>query len=274
MLWQRVLTALVLIPLVVAGILKLDTVAFALVLGAFVMLGALEMARLAQLHQRPAQVLFAVGTALALGLAWHFLHGAALQAVQWAMALWWAVTTVMLFSRRRELRRIEGSRPLILVLGALVLVSAWISVVDLHRVRPGGPALVLYLFVLIWVADSGAYFAGRAFGRRKLSPFVSPGKTWAGVFGALAGAALSAVALVQGGWAGAATVPGMVLLVALVTLLSIGGDLWESRLKREAGVKDSGQLLPGHGGVLDRIDSLLAAAPVFALGAVLLGTTT
>ena len=121
MLWQRVLTALVLIPLVVAGILKLDTVAFALVLGAFVMLGALEMARLAQLHQRPAQVLFAVGTALALGLAWHFLHGAALQAVQWAMALWWAVTTVMLFSRRRELRRIEGSRPLILVLGALVL---------------------------------------------------------------------------------------------------------------------------------------------------------
>ena len=142
---------------------------------------------------------------------------------------------------------------------------------QLHRSGDDGPVLVLFLFVLIWVADSGAYFAGRAFGKTKLSPFVSPGKTWAGAMGALAGAVFSAVVLITGGWAGDAALVPFVLLSLLVTAVSIGGDLWESRLKREAGVKDSGNLLPGHGGVLDRVDSLLAAAPVFAVGAGLVG---
>jgi phosphatidate cytidylyltransferase len=266
MLWQRVLTALALIPLLVAGILLLDNRTLALILGAMLLVGAYEMARLAGLATRAAQAAFVGVIAAAMALAWHYLAPDPTEAVQWVMAIWWVLMTLTLVARRSELRRVEGRRPTILLLGALVLVTAWLSIVRLHGAAGQGPALVLYLFVLIWVADSAAYFAGRAFGRRKLSPFVSPGKTWAGAGGALAGAMVSAVVLSTTGAAGPLALLPVLALSVLVTAVSIGGDLWESRLKREAGVKDSGSLLPGHGGMLDRIDSLLAAAPVFALG--------
>jgi len=271
MLWQRLLTALVLVPLVVAGILYLDTGSLAVVLGVVVLLGAYEMARLANLQNVVAQGGFILVVAVTLWLAWRYLHPAYLDYLQWIMAIWWILMTVALVIRRSELPRVHGSRPAILMLGGLVLVTAWTSIVDLHATGERGPLMMLFLFVLIWVADSGAYFAGRAFGRRKLSPFVSPGKTWAGAGGAAAGAVLSALFLVAGAAAGDASLPGLIGLSILVTAVSIGGDLWESRLKREAGVKDSGNLLPGHGGILDRVDSLLAAAPVFALGAGLAG---
>lgn len=271
MLWQRLLTALALVPLVVAGILYLDTGVFAAALGVIVLLGAYEMARLANLHSRFAQAGFVLAVALAQWLAWRYLQPAQVAYLQWIMAIWWMLMTIVLVGRRSELPRVHGSRPAILVLGALVLVTAWASIAALHASEARGPVLVLFLFVLIWVADSGAYFAGRAFGRRKLSPFVSPGKTWAGAVGAAVGAVISALFLVAAAAAGGASLPGLIALSILVTAVSIGGDLWESRLKREAGVKDSGNLLPGHGGVLDRIDSLLAAAPVFALGAGLTG---
>ncbi len=274
MLWQRVLTALVLIPLVVAGILMLDTEILALILGVFILLGSYELGHLAGLENKTAIALFATAMAVSLWLAWAFLMPVHLQSAQWVMAAWWVLVTLALVMRRRELARVEGRRPAILLLGGLVLVVAWSSVIGLHAAGAGGPTLVLFLFVLIWVADSGAYFAGRAFGKTKLSPYVSPGKTWAGAVGALAGAVLSALVLMAGGWAGDASLVALVLLSLLVTAVSIGGDLWESRLKREAGVKDSGKLLPGHGGVLDRVDSLLAAAPVFALGAGLIGAVT
>jgi len=271
MLWQRLLTALVLVPLVVAGILYLDNGALAVVLGVVVLLGAYEMARLANLQNVVAQGGFILVVAVTLWLAWRYLQPAYLEYLQWIMATWWVLMTVALVIRRSELPQVHGSRPTILMLGGLVLVTAWASIVDLHATGERGPLMMLFLFVLIWVADSGAYFAGRAFGRRKLSPFVSPGKTWAGAGGAAAGAVLSALFLVAGAAAGDASLPGLIGLSILVTAVSIGGDLWESRLKREAGVKDSGNLLPGHGGILDRVDSLLAAAPVFALGAGLAG---
>ncbi|MBT8429386.1 MAG: phosphatidate cytidylyltransferase [Gammaproteobacteria bacterium] len=271
MLWQRLITALVLVPLVVAGILYLDTGVLATVIGVIVLVGAYEMARLANLHSRIAQGGFILAVALAQWLAWQYLQPDHLGYLQWTMAVWWTFMTLALVSRRSELPRIHGTRPGVLVLGGLVLVTAWSSIMALHAAGERGPILMLFLFVLIWVADSGAYFAGRAFGRRKLSPFVSPGKTWAGAGGAAAGAVVSAMFLAAGGAAGAASLAGLIGLSLLVTAVSIGGDLWESLLKREAGVKDSGNLLPGHGGVLDRIDSLLAAAPVFALGAGLVG---
>ena len=271
MLWQRLLTALVLVPMVVTGILYLDTELLAVLFGGVILVGAFELARLANLESRLAQGGFILVIALALWLAWQYLQQHHLDYLQWVMAVWWVFITLVLVSRRSELARVHGRRFDILALGGLVLVAAWISITDLHASGEHGPVLMLYLFVLIWVADSGAYFAGRAFGRRKLSPFVSPGKTWAGVAGAAVGAIISALFLAAGGFAGAASLSGLIGLSLLVTAVSIGGDLWESRLKREAGVKDSGNLLPGHGGVLDRIDSLLAAAPVFALGASLIG---
>ena len=274
MLWHRVLTAMVLIPLVVAGVLMLDTAVLALVFGVIVLLGSYELGHLANLDNGIALILFVAAVGVVLWMGWRFLLPTYLVSVQWIVSIWWVLTTVLLVTRRRQLKRVSGPRPATLLLGALILVVAWSSVIGLHGSGAGGPTLVLFLLVLIWVADSGAYFAGRAFGKTKLSPVVSPGKTWAGVFGALAAAMVSAWVLTAGGWAGNAALVALTMLSLLVTAVSIGGDLWESRLKREAGVKDSGNLLPGHGGVLDRIDSLLAAAPVFALGAALVGAVT
>jgi len=148
------------------------------------------------------------------------------------------------------------------VAGWIALVPTWLALARLQT----DPVQLLLLLGIVWLADSAAYGAGRAWGRHKLAPRVSPGKTWEGVGGAAVAVAvyyvvLSAVAPAQtwaGGWTGA-------LIFAGVTAMSIVGDLFESHLKRQAGVKDSGALLPGHGGVLDRIDGLLCALPLAAL---------
>ena len=271
MLWQRLLTALLLLPLVIGSILLVESPVFAALLGVVVALPAHEVAKLCHLGGTPARLAFVVAVVAACWLAWRYLSPAHIALLQWTMTLWWLSMTVILLVRHSRLPLVESMRPAMLVLGGVVLVSTWLSIAMLHASGPRGPALVLFLFILTWVADSGAYFAGRAFGRRKLSPFVSPGKTWAGAGGAVLGALASGVALSLSGLAGDSPPWALLLLSVVVTVAAIGGDLWESRLKREAGVKDSGRLLPGHGGVLDRIDSLLAAAPVFALGIGLVG---
>jgi phosphatidate cytidylyltransferase len=147
---------------------------------------------------------------------------------------------------------------------------AWIALVRLHAVPSGGPVLVLALLILVWLADSAAYFTGRAFGRHRLAPVVSPGKTVEGLAGAMAGAAAFGAALAGLGVVDSAGLMVTIALCVVVAVLSVAGDLFESFAKRSAGQKDSGHLLPGHGGVLDRIDSLIAAAPVFVLGLLLL----
>src|SRR3981081_199942 len=164
--------------------------------------------------------------------------------------------------------RIESKIVLTLV-GWLALTATWVAVVQLQA---RSPALLLALMAIVWVADSAAYFAGRRFGKRKLAPAISPGKTWEGVYGALIAVAVYALALLpfaQRAGYSAAIVPASVIAWVALALalvgLSIVGDLFESQLKRNRGVKDSGKLLPGHGGVLDRIDALLAALPPAAL---------
>ena len=164
--------------------------------------------------------------------------------------------------------RIESKIVLTLV-GALALIATWVAVVQLQT---RSPALLLALMAIVWVADSAAYFAGRRFGKRKLAPSISPGKTWEGVYGALVAVAVYALALLPfaegAGYLDPllpASVIAWVALVLALAGLSIVGDLFESQLKRHRGVKDSGKLLPGHGGVLDRIDALMAALPPAAL---------
>jgi phosphatidate cytidylyltransferase len=152
--------------------------------------------------------------------------------------------------------------------GPLVLAPTWLALSSLHRVADHGPMLVLFLLVLVFAADVGAYFGGRAFGRLKLAPRVSPGKTWEGVIGGFAAAGV--IATVGARWF-ALPVPAFLALCAAVVSLSIVGDLTESMFKRHVGLKDSSKLLPGHGGILDRIDSISAAAPVFALGMMWMG---
>lgn len=272
MLRNRILTALILIPLVVAGVLLAPSDMLALVFGAFVVLGAREMARLGGVENLRWQWLYAALVGVSMWLLHHWSNAVLEQRLALLATLFWVPATLALVVRRRPLMPVVGLRPLILLLGAGQLIVAWLAIMDIHRGSSQGPTLVLFVLILIWAADSGAYFAGRAFGRHKLSPQVSPGKTWEGVAGGLLAAILWA-------WIFHATVGsnlplGAFVLLSLVTaVVSVGGDLWESLLKRQAGLKDSGTLLPGHGGVLDRIDSLIAAAPLFAMGLGLLEGT-
>jgi phosphatidate cytidylyltransferase len=155
--------------------------------------------------------------------------------------------------------------------GFLVLVPLWVAAVYLLAADDETPRVLLFLFVLVWVADSAAYFAGSIMGRTRLAPHVSPGKTVEGVAGGMLGVVLLAWLCGTMLW----KFEGMLLamwvgLAAVTALFSVVGDLTESKLKRIAGVKDSGRLLPGHGGVLDRIDALTSAVPVFALGVIFL----
>jgi phosphatidate cytidylyltransferase len=153
--------------------------------------------------------------------------------------------------------------------GLLVLIPAYVALLYLRR-HDAHVLLIALLVAIIWAADVGAYFVGRRFGSSKLAPEVSPGKSWAGLIGGVG------VALVIGLTAAFIGEPGdslfsvatwgwLIVIVAVTVLFSVLGDLFESLMKREHGVKDSSTLLPGHGGVMDRIDSLTAATPVFAL---------
>ena len=265
MLRNRVITALVLIPLVVAGILLLPSDVFSWAIGLLVLVGAREMSQLGGLQHLMASVVYMGFVALGMWAIRFFFNSQTIQPVLLLVGLFWLLITALLVLRRRPLGQVNGMRPLVLLGGGILLVIAWYAVLGLHQREAVGPSLVLFLFVLIWVADSGAYFAGRAWGERKLAPAVSPGKTWTGAAGALGGAVICALVLDQLALL-SLSIASLVLLCLLATIASIGGDLFESLLKRQAGVKDSGTLLPGHGGALDRIDSLIAAAPVFTVG--------
>jgi phosphatidate cytidylyltransferase len=268
---QRLLTALALAPVVVVVVLWLPTDYLALLLALVVLLGAVEWARLACIGAPWMQAVFLAVLALAMLLFVRFLDQPFVG--RWLLslaALWW-LTVAVLLARVRPPPSRENRPRLFTAFSALpVLIPAWAAVLLLHRSAAAGPAMVLFLLVLVWVSDSAAYFVGRRWGRVKLAPHLSPGKTREGLYGALAGSLLCAAFLAW--WAplpgvGPWTAP---LLCCVTTLASVVGDLYESLLKRCTGVKDSGSLLPGHGGLLDRIDSLTAAAPVFTWGWLLL----
>jgi phosphatidate cytidylyltransferase len=159
-------------------------------------------------------------------------------------------------------------RPAALVSGVLVLLPAWVALVELLYTSVDGRKLLLLALATVWAADVGAYFAGRRYGRVKLAPRVSPGKTWEGVIGGIVCAALAAAA--GAAILGHAVAPALPLGMS-VAAISVVGDLTVSMFKRNRGLKDSGNLFPGHGGVLDRVDSVTAAAPLFVLEAGWLG---
>lgn len=163
------------------------------------------------------------------------------------------------------------ARALKLAAGTLAVLPAWAALVLLHANPDKGNLWLLTALTMVWAADSGAYFAGRAFGKHKLAPRVSPNKTIEGLLGGMVAGIVVACAF---GWLAGLTlahVPQLMLVSAIAVLASVLGDLFESLLKRHAGAKDSGAVIPGHGGVLDRIDGVLAALPVFALGKEILG---
>lgn len=263
---NRILTAVILIPLVIWAILRLPTPAFAAATGAFLALGVWEWTGLIPLRARGAKILYLlVFVALAAG-AWWLLQQQPerLPDVLPLVVGWWLLATLWLF--RPQLG--AGWVALKIPLALLVVLPAWLALAWLHgQTGPvPGPQLALFVFVLMWVADSGAYFTGKTLGRHKLAPRVSPGKTWEGAFGGFVAGGLFALAAgAWFGWSGNRLF-GFVVLAGVCVAVSIVGDLFISLLKRQQGLKDTGRLLPGHGGVLDRIDSLLAAAPVFLFG--------
>jgi len=268
------MTAAVLIPLVIWGIFGLSTFpAFAIVIGLFVSLGVLEWTRLIGLDKNKqfqnsyliiiVALLFASYAVMQSGFLFTLLLISSV--------VWWTVQLFNLPSYEGESGFGDDSTLRNLWTGAYLLVPTWISLMFLHQQSEIGSGLVLLLLLLIWTADSGAYFAGRKFGKNKLAPLISPGKTKEGAYGAFAASGL--VAFFGGLWLdlGFFQFIFFIILSMIVVIYSIGGDLLESVYKRRAGVKDSGALLPGHGGVLDRIDSLMSASPVFTLGLWLIG---
>lgn len=258
MLRSRIITALILAPLALSAVYLLPLTGYAVFFGVVAVLGAYEWAGLAGLG-RPAGRLIYVGVLLALifGL-WHL--PALWQGVLWLGTLFWAIAAAVVLGFPASGRFMDRSL-LVRVAGLVAMLAAWMALVVI-RAAPDGANWVVWLLMLIWAADIGAYFAGRRFGRHKLAPSVSPGKTWEG---ALGGAALSLLVTSAGLLLMGAFSLWWLPLVLLLVVVSVFGDLFESALKRHLGVKDSGALLPGHGGILDRIDSVIAVLPVFAL---------
>jgi phosphatidate cytidylyltransferase len=261
MLKLRIFTALILGCVLLAGLFLLKPHWTVLAFGVVMTIGAWEWAGFGGLRT-PARLAYACSIGLLLLLSWrwtdkpmHLLIVLSIACLWWGVAFLWLV----LAPERHQPR-------LALVCGVPVLVPTFVALSRLDIAGHGlvrGPQIVLWLVFLVIAADIGAFFVGRHLGRRKLAPRVSPGKTWEGAVGGLL-----AVALVA--WGGAVHFGLPVwLCVAFgcaVGILSVVGDLTESMFKRSAGLKDSGGLLPGHGGILDRIDSVTAAAPLYALG--------
>ena len=262
---QRVLTAVVLGLGALAAIFWLPTPAFATVTAGVVLAGGWEWSRLAGWTDAAHRWVFLLVLAAVLGAAALLVHRGGLALVLFAGALWWLAALGLVLRYERSGTGLPASAGLRALAGLLTLVPAWVALVALHGQGAGGPAWVFFLAALVWLADIGAYFAGGRWGRRRLAVRVSPAKSWEGVVGGtLAALAWTLTAALVAGLPPARW-PALLLVAAGTVAASVLGDLTESLFKREAGVKDSGDLLPGHGGVLDRIDSLTAAAPVFLL---------
>jgi len=271
MLLQRTLTALVLAPLVILLILLSSTAVFALIAAAAFLAALWEWAQLSGLKNPSARIGLLVAAAIVFALLWYGHGGIATSLLLTAGVAWWLLACLWLRHFAFGAAPTAENRTLKLLAGAFVLFPAWIALVSIHEREPHGHWWTLLALVIVWAADIGAYFSGRTFGKRKLAPQISPGKTWAGAYGALVA---GVVVTLLGGWlldVRGAPLLGLALLALLTVAVSIVGDLIESLMKRHAQVKDSGTIIPGHGGLMDRLDSVFAALPVFAAGLLLLG---
>jgi phosphatidate cytidylyltransferase len=253
-LFSRVLTAVLLLAVFVPAVLWAPAWLWAILMAGLIGMAAYEWARLSHFPTLPARaytVLLALG---ALSLPW--MLDANWPMVQTglillAIAFWLLVAPIWLLARWRV------EQPFVrAVVGAVLLLPTWAALLYLHA---RGPGVLLGVMAIVWIADTAAYFSGRRFGRHKLAPAISPGKTWEGVAGALA-----ALALYAGALSLLAGMPLLSLFFMLSGLLyvSVLGDLFESWIKRVSGMKDSGSVLPGHGGVLDRIDAMTSTLPI------------
>ncbi len=269
----RVITALIMAPLAVAAILLLPTQWLLAVVAIMFLIGLWEWFKLADIEDTLSRtVLLVANVLLMVLLVWASAGSMVLfQIVALIGAAWWCLALLWLrfysFASDHE----TYARVFKLAAGTLAIVPAWCALALLHAASPSGNRWLLAALAVVWAADTGAYFTGRRFGKRKLAPRISPNKTVEGMLGGLACALVAGLGFA---WFAGMTpdqVPAVALVVLVAALFSVVGDLFESLLKRHVGAKDSGQLIPGHGGVLDRIDGVIAALPVFAIGKELFG---
>lgn len=263
MLGQRVLTAIGLVAVLAVVLLVLPAALAIAALAAIVLAGAWEWSALCGIGQPVARAAYVLccGAAMA-GLWLGTRDAAAFELVMLVTMLGWIPLFAWIAFRPQRGGRLLGS-----LAGIWALAPMFLALARLYQ-QERGHELVVFVLVLAWAADIGAYFAGRHFGRLRLAPVVSPNKTWEGVLGGLAAGVV--VALAARAWFGLPAFAFVSLCVAAV-LVSVVGDLLESMFKRQRGLKDSGSLLPGHGGILDRIDSLTSSVPLMALGLAWLG---
>jgi len=273
MLKTRVLTGSVLIALLIISIFYATNPIFTLVTGIIFLIAVWEWTRLSGFKSLWGRALafFAIpGLAFvlfaglqALGVTGLYQTGVLRRGVIYSILAFWSLVSigVSIYPKGASLYH---SKLFNLIIGIFVLIPPWVTLIALQAIRP---SWVLYPLVLVWVADTAAYFVGKRFGKHLLAPQLSPGKTWEGVLGAFAGTLIVSVTgyFLLVNHTGSFFIPWLLLNIITV-LFSIVGDLFESLFKREQQLKDSGSLLPGHGGVLDRIDSLTAALPIFVIG--------
>lgn len=272
MLKQRIITALIMAPLALAGLFLFQVVGFYWFVGSITAVAAWEWARMSGFEAQSMRIAYAVYVSVWL----IFVRYVDAAPIMYIGLAWWAVAIVLVLSYP-GLKHLWRKRSVKMSIGLLVLIPFWRAMLairegELASFLPGDLSVlsvILYALLLIWAADTGAYFCGRAWGKAKLAPMVSPGKSWAGAWGGIACTLLLTLGVAYYIELGPDKMVIFLLVGALTAVVSIFGDLAESMFKREAGIKDSSNLLPGHGGVLDRIDSLTAAIPV--LTAVLYG---
>lgn len=266
MLKQRVATASVLL-IIAVGALVWSAMAFAVVVTALLGFALAEWLQLTGATRSVSIVVALIVSAVLLAVllaSSNAIEAVVLPLSAVAAAIWTAIVVLLVQPRAMALRL---PRVVAMGLAVLLVLAAWFA---LMRFLSQGVLVLLSVLLIVWIADTAAYFAGRAFGRRKLAPHISPGKTWAGVVGAILAVLLLALVIwllvpdsrIYSNALFASVGPAFALfLLALLVALSIAGDLFESLLKRQAGVKDSSQLLPGHGGVLDRLDAMVPLLP-------------
>ena len=271
MLKQRIITALILIPIVIAAIFFLPTQYLAVLFAILTIAGGIEWAKLSGLDHCTSMAAFPLLMLMALGGAYWFKTKGWEIYYLGGVSLFWLIMMPLLLARRKPLGKDEGINFIFLLVGLILLPASWLSLTLIHHHANMGAPMLLFILVLIWVADSGAYFTGKKFGKNKLAPVVSPGKTREGLYGALAFGLIWSIGYYFYRPYNAVNMGEFVALCVLIVVGSMVGDLFESLLKRKRDVKDSGNILPGHGGILDRVDSVIAAAPVFYTGLILLG---
>ncbi len=259
MLKQRVLTAAVFGTVLLLVLFALPPVATVWLITLLVLVGAWEWAGFIRAGSYVARAAFVLAVAACLFVCWTSVLGTAAEMkVTIVATIWWFVAFLWVSIAPERVHPVAAA-----FAGLLALVPCWLALVSIATRWNPGSGWVLFVLALVWAADTGAFFAGKYLGKVPLAPRVSPKKTWEGVIGGIVLAAI--VAHVGGQWLGVGGFVFISLCVA-VAAISVVGDLTESMLKRAAGLKDSGSLFPGHGGMLDRIDSVTAAAPVLMFG--------